>query len=107
MLDKGEAVAETALPTAVEQGLTTLVDAGYGNWSVRQALMLLLLGGGKCNEVRRLAPRLKTAKSLITRSADIFEAESLAERRETQDRRVPALVLTTRGRRIVRMMEGR
>jgi hypothetical protein len=36
----------------------------------------------------------------------MFEAESLAERRETKDRRVPALVLTAKGRRIVRMLEG-
>jgi len=49
---------------------------------------------------------LKTAKAQITRAADMFEAESLAERRQTLDRRVPALVLTTKGRRIARMVEG-
>ena len=34
------------MPTAVEQSLTALLEAGYGNWTVRQALMLLLLKGG-------------------------------------------------------------
>jgi DNA-binding MarR family transcriptional regulator len=68
--------------------------------------MLLLVAGGECNEVRHLAPRLKTAKSMITRAADIFEAESLIERRETKDRRVPMMMLTANGRRIARMVEG-
>ena len=105
-MDAEEVVTETTVPTAVEQSLTALLEAGYGNWTVRQALMLLLLKGGECNEVRHLAPRLKTAKAQITRAADMFEAESLAERRETKDRRVPALVLTAKGRRIARIMEG-
>ena len=105
-MDAEEVVTETTVPTAVEQSLTALLEAGYGNWTVRQALMLLLLKGGECNEVRHLAPRLKTAKAQITRAADMFEAESLAERRQTPDRRVPALVLTAKGRRIVRMVEG-
>ena len=105
-MDAEEVVTETTVPTAVEQSLTALLEAGYGNWTVRQALMLLLLKGGECNEVRHLAPRLKTAKAQITRAADMFEAESLAERRETKDRRVPELVLTAKGRRIVQMVEG-
>ena len=106
-MDAEEVVTETtAVSAAVEQSLTALLEAGYGNWTVRQALMLLLVAGGECNEVRHLAPRLKTAKAQITRAADMFEAEALAERRQTPDRRVPALVLTAKGRRIVRMVEG-
>jgi len=89
-MDAEEVVTETtAVSTAVEQSLTAL-----------------LVAGGECNEVRHLAPRLKTAKAQITRAADMFEAEALAERRQTPDRRVPALVLTAKGRRIVRMVEG-
>ena len=68
-MDAEEVVTETTVPTAVEQSLTALLEAGYGNWTVRQALMLLLLKGGGCNEVRHLAPRLKTAKAQITRAA--------------------------------------
>jgi hypothetical protein len=49
---------------------------------------------------------LKTAKAQITRAADMFEDESPMERRQTKDKRVPTLVLTAKGRRIVRMVEG-
>ena len=106
-MDAEEVVTETtAVSAAVEQSLTALLEAGNGNWTVRQALMLLLLGRGKCNEVRHLAPQLKPTKPAITRAADKFEAESLLERRETKDGRVPMLVLTAKGRRIVRTMEG-
>ena len=106
MMDTEEVVTETAAPTAVEQGLTALLEAGYGNWTVRQALLLLLLRREEGNEVRHLAPRLKTSKPQITKAADKFASESLAERRQTRDKRIPALVLTAKGRRIVRMVEG-
>jgi DNA-binding MarR family transcriptional regulator len=106
MMDTEEVVTETAVLTAVEQGLTALLEAGYGDWTVRRALLLLLLRHGEGNEARHLAPRLKAAKSLITRAADKFEAESLVERRQTRDKRVSALVLTAKGRRIMRMVEG-
>ena len=47
-MDAEEVVTETtAVSAAVEQSLTALLEAGYGNWTVRQALMLLLLGRGK------------------------------------------------------------
>jgi DNA-binding MarR family transcriptional regulator len=49
---------------------------------------------------------VKATKPAITRAADRFEAESLIERRETKDGRVPMLVLTAKGRRIMRTVEG-
>src|SRR5271165_1845211 len=54
---------------------------------------------------RELAASLSLDSSAVVRLVDVLQAEGLVERREDEDRRVRAIVLTTAGRAIVDRVE--